>query len=637
MGRLIERHPEELERKLRRSAKRDAALVDWLTQEVEDAFSARRELEESWVENLRMYEGVPKVPIKNVPIENAPNIEVTIGAVAADSIFAQALELIFAINPVVTTRPTLSDPETVQDAKAMQRFLNWGSTNEFHLRQAAEQVLLDDVQLGTGVYYIPWIEAIKHTDLGRVIDIGPRLFGVPIEDFLTPGGAYADPQLMPWCAYRTWPTSGEIEERRRRRKWDTSGFAATGNVSWMRTRRENLGRTHGQAGRTASLYEVLEIYCYFDYDNDGAEEDLLVIWDRTSRTIGWMGYNPYDRRPFEPMRYQLRPWLFNGLGVLEMLRPYQDEITENHNQRNLNARLANTRMWKARTGAIPTGQMIVYENKVVELQDPNELMELKLSDVYPSSAGNEMLSIALAEKRSGVQELSSKQAAPLTSSRTPGITALSFIQQQNRRFAPAFDAMRLATAGAVTQCMYRYRERLLAGDRLAEQNIMRVLGPEDAERVVRVLKTPGFEEAITVELTASSSSVNREAERQNALLLVNMLGQYYQQTLQLVSVAADPNTPEMVREVAAKIATSAGELMDRTIRTFDQLRDPASFILELQEDFDKLATEAPVMNPIQQLLGGLLGGDGGGEQSGGAPGGPPGITSALPNSGGGAV
>ena len=636
MARLVERHPEELERKLRRSAKRDGALVDWLVQEVEDAFSARRELEESWVENLRMYEGVPKVPIRNVPIENAPNVEVTIGAVAADSIFAQALELVFAISPVVTTRPTLSDPETVKDAKAVQRFLNWGATNEFCLRQAAEQVFLDDVQLGTGIYYIPWIESVKQTDLGRVIDMGPRIFGVPVEDFLAPGGAYSDLQLMPWCAYRTWLTGGEIEERRRRRKWATDGFSPTGNVSWMRTRRESLGRTHGQAGRTGSMYEILEIYPYFDYDGDGAEEDLLVIWDRTSRSIGWLGYNPYDRRPFEPMRYQLRPWLFNGLGVLEMLRPYQDEITETHNDRLLNSRLANCRMYKARTGALPQGQMVVYPNKVVELQDVNELMEMKLSDVYPSSAGNELMSIALAEKRSGVQELASKQAAPMTSSRTPGITAMSFIQQQNRRFAPAFDAMRLGTAAAVTQCMYRYRERLLAGDRVAEQNIVRVLGMEDAERVTRVLKTPGFEEAITVELTASSSTINREAERQNALMLVNMLGQYYQQTLNLVAIAANPQTPEMVREVARKIASSAGELMDRTIRTFDQLRDPSSFILEIGEDFDKLAEQAPVMNPIQQLLGGLLGGNG--EQGeGGAPGGPPGISSLLPNSGTGAV
>jgi hypothetical protein len=30
----------------------------------------------------------------------------------------------------------------------------------------------------------------------------------------------------------------------------------------------------------ALLYEIVEVYCYFDYDGDGVDEDLLVVFDR---------------------------------------------------------------------------------------------------------------------------------------------------------------------------------------------------------------------------------------------------------------------------------------------------------------------------------------------------------------------
>jgi hypothetical protein len=519
---------------LRVSATAKAMLSGYLQIEIEDALSSRNVLEQSWRGALRRYEGVPKNPYRTVPFENAPNIEVTLGAIACDSIYAQAIDLIYTASPPITCRAV--DGRSIDAAKALQRFVNWGAENEFKMREATDHALLDDIQLGTGVYYIPFVEQTKKTKVARVTARGPMMVPVPLEDFLVPGGAYGDLQVSEWCAMRTWMTRAMLDTEAKLRGWDTDHATEAAAVDWVRSQRELLGMTSSPSRRLGDLFEIFHVYCYYDIDNDGLQEDLRVIYDRSAAKILKIGYNPYDKRPFEASRYQLRAHLFYGLGVMDMLAPFQDEATELHNARTANVLIANTRMWKAKRGQVDEN-MTVWPGKVF-------------------------------------------------GSRTPGITALSMLQQVNRRFTPAFDQMRLSIAGAVRQCLYRYQEQLLSGDRLVESKLVALLGEQDGALVIELLKSDDFDESIAVEMTAASASVNREADRQNALLLVNVLAQYYQRVLELTTIAAQPTTPEPVREVALKIGKAAGEIIDRTLRAFDQVRDPQTFIVELDDTVD---------------------------------------------------
>jgi len=307
------------------------------------------------------------------------------------------------------------------------------------------------------------------------------------------------------------------------------------------------------------------------------------------------------------MVYQRRAHLFYGLGVLEMMRPYQDEITELHNYQVLNSLLANTRVWKGVDGSIPDN-LKIWPNKVVLMRDTNDLDAIQMADVYPSIVQLQGMVMQLAERRVGVNEMSMPRASQVMGSRTPGITALSMLQQMNKRFAPAFDGMRIAVANALKQCVYRYQERVRSGNDKVKNHIRKVLGEGDGSRIIRLLADETFDEHMTIELTAASAFSNKEADKQNAMLLVSILGQYYQRTLELVAVASNPQTPEPVREVAKQIASKAGEIIDRTIRTFDQVRDPAAFIIEVDEELDKMNLQ---QGAVQGLLG-MLGGMGGG-------------------------
>ena len=611
MAKFIERHKSKQVLGITEQKLYDLSM--WIFNEFEDAMAFRRKFDITIRECLRMYEGVPKLETRDTPVENAPNIEVTIGAISADMIYAQALDLIFNISPLVTVRPKpklKNDEEANVTSKAFQRFVEHIATSpEMALRPAIETAVLDDVQLGTGLLYIPWVEKRKKTKSAKVLNSGPRFYAMPIEDVLIPAGSYSCIEDLPIMGLVFYRNMNEIEELARLNKWNTEGIEPIFKKSDIRQTREQLGRVSEPANQRMKLYDIIYTYCSFDIDGDGLAEELLVIWNHSGRKILYVGFPQEDRKPIEKMVYQLRSHMFYGLGVLQMLMPYEEKLTDVHNFSTLNILLANSRMWIGSEGLPET--MKIWPGKYVQTANPREdLQALQMADVYNSIAQDQMLTMQLANQRVGINDVSRGSQIP---SRTPGITAMSFLQQVSRRFVPAFDSMRNCISSAISQAVYRYQERILAGDAKAEEGILQVLGSGDGTLVINALRNESFDEQVDIELTASSSTVNREAERQNAIMLTNILAQYYQRTLELISIAADPNTPPEVVGVARKIIDSASEVIDRTLRTFDQVRDPSMLIVEMDSELNKLQTDSEQQQALGQLMnmvGGLAGGGG---------------------------
>lgn len=596
--RRIEQHP--VRPRLERSDERDKKLAGWLQTELTGAFSARYRLEGVFREARRQYEGVPRQAVRNSPIPNAPNIEIPVGAIATDSIYAAALDALFTANPLLIARPL--DKRFVDHAKAIQRYANWSATNEVGLRRAVNNAFLDNCQLGTAAYYIPFVENIRKTDIHRVIQRRPMVLPIAPENIIVPHSASGNLQEERWVGLRFWYTETEVRDRAKANPaWDISKAMPTSHVDWVTDQRAQAGHV-SVTGVVRKLFEFVDIYCYFDYDGDGEDEDLLVTWDRSSGTIVAVGFNPYDRRPIEAMRYQARAHLFYGIGIMEMLQPFQAEATELHNFKILNAMLANARHWVATGSSGVSESMEVWPNKVTIVNNVDDIKELRMSDVFPQLPMFEQGAMGLAEQRVGLKgELS---LIARGGSRTPATTALSLLQQTNRRFTSAFDEMRLATAAALRQTLWRWSERIKARDREAREHFTRVLGEDDGNLVIRLLEMDDFEEAVAVEFTAASATVSRESDRQNAILLMNAMDAQHQQIIALLQLSQDPNTPEPVRQAAIKMAQAKNEMWDRTLRTFDQVRDPSTFIADVSEDMQALNQQ---MKAEEEAMGQVLG------------------------------
>ncbi len=590
-------------------------LKDYTFLELEDGMSSRKNLEAQWRRCLSMYAAVPKRVSRDVPVEGAPNIEMAVAADASDQIYSQAVDLIFSISPILTAKPKpkyKGDEEAQLLAQDIQAFANNIVKSDMkNFRPAIEDGILDDVQIGTGLYYTPWVETRKKTRSSRLIFQGPQTYSIDPADCIVPGGSRQSLQELPFKAVRFYYTYQELVEIASRYGWDLTYVSPVSDAGWVRNRRETLARDFQGQLIKGNLYAIWHIHCLFDVDGDGFAEDLLVFWNHESRSIVKMQYNPMDNVPLEHMVYQRRSHMFYGLGVIEMMMPYEEALTEWDNFILLNGFLANARIW---AGDNLPDTLKIWPGKTVQ---DGTLKGIAMSDVHPSAWQFHGMLLQMAYKRVGVSELASPAKMP---SRVPGISMMSALQQANRRFAPAFDGMRVAVAGSIKQALYRYQEQLLAGNDYAEAHIFNVLGYESGRRVASTLRNESFDEWLDVELTASSASVNQEADRQNSILLANILNSYYEKVIQLTAIASNPQTPPPVVEVAKKVADSAGKVIDRTVRTFDQVRDPGLFVIEMDEIFEEIASPEnqaaqallSVVQQIPQLEGGQGGNGGGG-------------------------
>lgn len=606
MPRFLEKHQKR--QTLTADPARLQLLAEWIYYEISDALSSRHFTENTWREVLKMYEGVPKLETRDVPIENAPNIEVTIGAMAADTIYAQSIDLMFNTSPLVTVRPKPNfkdDKLTVQKAKDTQVFVNHLATSpEVDLRNAVETSVLDDVQLGTGLLYVPWVEKTKKTRTAKILSRGPRIRAMAPEDVIVPGGTRQCMDEMSLLALCFYPTTQELADLARTNSWDLTHFQPMGATGWVRSRREILGKHQEGVMRKGQIFDLHLVFCYFDIDGDGYDEDLMVIYNHTGRAIAAYSYNSMDRRPTEIMVYQRRAHMFYGMGVLEMMQPFEEKLSDVHNYSTLNLLLANSRVW-AGDGSAPENLQIWPGKVITGLSNSDSLKPLGMADVYNSIWQEQIIIMQLANKRVGINDAVSPQGVP---SRTPGMTTISMLQQVNRRFTPAYDSMRICVANALSQCLYRYQERILAGDRQAMESIFAVVGYEAGMNIVDMLQNESFDEQVDIELTAASASTNRESDRQNAIMLTNMLAQYYQRTLELMAIASSPETPEAVRSVATKIASAASEIIDRTVRTFDQVRDPSTFVVEVDAEMQQLqAQTSATQDTLNSLFTALAG------------------------------
>ena len=180
--------------------------------------------------------------------------------------------------------------------------------------------------------------------------------------------------------------------------------------------------------------------------------------------------------------------------------------------------------------------------------------------------------------------------------------------------------------GAVRQAILRVAERIRAGDLDYEQHLLRTLGETNATQVIDCLKDEFFDHSIGIHVTASSNAINKDADRQNAVTLANLLAPYYEKMLQLVTTVSNPMAPPEVRSTALKIAAATSELIDRIIRTFEQFKDPEIFVVDPSDEIERAQESADAQNMMQlAVMSGMMGGEpgmgggmppqGGGEQS----------------------
>ena len=373
----------------------------------------------------------------------------------------------------------------------------------------------------------------------------------------------------------------------------------------LRQRRLELAQQQGTDNETlrGNYYEICMSWCYRDIDKDGIDEDLTVVWDRASGHVLKAVFNEYDSRPIVLGQYQQRAHLPLGLGVLEMGRPYEDEVTDIHGMRNDNMYLANNRAWRA-DDSIADSLDAIWPGKVVGVPAGSLLESLELADVYPSSAESEALTLSYFERRVGMTELSQPNRL---GGRTPGVTAITAVQKANQRFTPAFDNHRLATAEAVIQCLYRYQERLNRKDPNAMKDVGRVFdkvegGAALKQQFLDTMKQDEYDlrDMVDVVITASSVTINRMADQQAFLQLSQIYEKYVAGEIQAMQAMDNPQTGPNEKAVIPELQQAVRAIMKRIIYTYTQISDWNTYIIDVEPQ-EQQALGLPPQAGMQQV------------------------------------
>lgn len=586
-----------------------STLEGWLNSQITDAISNRKSLESMWRDCVDRYEGVPNEISRDIPIENGPNIRITLGAASCDTLYAQAVDLIFNTSPLLTVRSRTKakdeSADLVKDAKALQDLVNGLATlPDAGLREAAETAILYNIQFGTGFLYIPFVEKVKKTKTSKIQSVGPKFVAVAPENIIVPSGTRENLEEALFVGVQFFFDSNKLSQLAKSNKWNLTGFTPCQTPSWVREKQETTARQHEGIETSGWIYDVQYIFAYYDIDDDGIDEDLLIIYNHSSGKIGFVSYNPFDYRPVTVMNFQKRPHLIYGMGVLEMTGPYEDKLSDVANYATINILLSNCRVW-AGDGSVPADLHLFPGRVITGLQNANSLVPLQMADVYPSIWQDMGMTTQYANQRIGLNGAITPSAIP---DRASGVTTSSILQQVNRRFTPAFDSMRLAIGNALRQSLFRLQERVLAGDSRVEEFIFDLVGLDKGNRILDMFANPKFDEAYDIELTAASASINKEADRRDIMLLTQVMGQYQRGIMEMLSIASNPQTPPEVVEAAKKIVAVDGEMMERALRTFDSIRDPETFIIGVEKEMAGLqasgqATRDAMSALMQQMTG----------------------------------
>ena len=536
---------------------------------------------------------------------NASNRVAPLAQIASDAIFATVFSVTTEASPIITVKAANDrwqdhgkaiqlriDHEINAEGEATVGGLHW------NFLPALYHGGKDCVKLGTAVWHIPWIEHVVKSKFARIESSGSRIEPIPLENFLAPGGASYDLHNLPWVAIRYEYTDQALAEEAKRQKWDISSVHSAGGISPQHEERERFSRQYSNATRT-NVNDIYKVMCCYDIDNDDETEDLLVWYNHTGSTILAMDWYPYDHRNIVMAHFDIEEYMLYGRGVPTIIAGATNIATEALNSAIDNALLSNARGYKGPVGAIEGNSVLVFPGFYLASNDPDKIGELKLSDINPSILELLQVAIGFAERATGINDLSTARPSQVPG-RTPATTTMNMLAQVSQRHTPFFASFRAAGACMVRECLYREQERLLRGDSKLPRYLDKILGLENSRLYQDALMDDDFDNAFSIELTVTSAQINKEVERQQAVILEQMHRQYIEGIVQATMLAVNPQTPPALRSVIEKAILAGNELHEMVLRTFSDVDNPAKFLIDPGPELQQIAQAGPMGSPATQ-------------------------------------
>lgn len=541
--------------------------------------------EDKLKEYARLYKGQPVTSTRDTPWPGASNIEIQVIATNSDQLLARVMAM-YMTDPIWSTKiyGDIEQGKGDDQRSAVEKFLgNMAlSPAELDFYRVEEAWFSSTIRNGTGIIKFPWIYNVENQivatdgisgedykfETREIIRLdGPRPENVPLNKFLID----INTQKLEDSSFKAHIITlsrKKLEDRKALKFFsdkDIDDIIAQPDRS-----SSDILQTYIEKGQgidnyaTGNLSDEYDIYeCWFKYQHNGKNYRLVALHHPRSKTrlACFFNYYPDNMDIFEDAKLAYDDDQYYGYGFAEMLKAYQDEISELHRQR-INAKtLSNTTAFRVNKNSKLHSILQFYPGVLVPA-DQGEIERIELNNPQADSLDGENLSLALVKERTGIDPATGGTGGGIVNAKR-GIYSsqgtFAVLQQQNSRTGLRMSDMRSAHSRAGNKFAKMYANFGL-GKKLREFG-------DNAEALREAFENIKSGK-LGLSVRASTASMNKELEKQNDIMLSQTLTGLYQADAQIIQALGMSGMPPDLKEYYIEVLRAKQSLYKQIVQNF---------------------------------------------------------------------
>lgn len=589
----------------------------WMDQWLQELISAHNPLIDKWALEEKAYRALTPDGV-NLPFEGACTDVIPAIAMAVDPIQNRLSGGVFKADPVIVVKPLRK--KWADKVESIQQWIQYYQRHKLRLREVFAPHLFEFVKHGHMVFktiydrekYSMVTYDNKWQPVKKQITrfSGPRVLGIDINNFLFPP-MYQNIQHCPIIAERQILTYNDLMIGVASGKLDKDACESLkGKETIIRDilelQREQSAE-HQEVNQQKKFYfEIHEVNCQFDIDGDGLPEKLIVTYHRPTRTVLQLRYNWYfnQKYPYTLIPYTVTNDSLLGIGICEMVAPFQTTLTNWHRIATDNAFLANIRMFIARTDAKIENRPKLYGGRVFRVDEPQkDFIPFAAADIYNSTLSERQNIFGMSEKRTGVSDYLTGRESPILGSRATATSTVALIQEGTKRVEEVLENIRAGMADIIENCFSIWvqygldgLENVAFGDDDVATDIQEFFSSVGAENI---------EGALGIDLSVTDASNTKTAQQQMQLAIIQILMGYYEKLVQVgqMAIQAQQQQPQLA-EMLEEIMASARAMFRDLLQKYD-IRNPDIYLPDLEKLFNGAASGQTKPGDLEGLVGSI--------------------------------
>lgn len=532
----------------------------------------------------RLYRGIPKDETRNFPWKNASNVIIQLIGENVGILKARTLGTIWETMPLWPTGLVGDwdiEAQAGQQQEAVHEFMNLMGMEpaELDLYRIERAGCEEMYKYGTVVFKLPWVTDMEAEVVGQVEGENK----VQFRDFVKYDGPRPEKlDLDRWAATPTASTieaadfkyhivtltKQKLEERFAKGVYklddeDKTKFLAQPDRMGVSSEEQQKTRDSGAEGSQGFNDPQWDIYeCWFPYFHNNHKYRIIYSWHPELQLClrAIFNFYPKNEEPWEMARFGSDDNLL-GFGLCEMLEHYQEEVSTGHNQRVDNRTLANSSGLRVDPDSKLDAIFAIYPNCLIPARE-GEIEKIQFGANYPSSVEEEQLTIALAKNLVGTNDPGVEGSGGGTVNKKGAYSAMStfsVMQAGNRRVNInitdfRYTHLKLGRKFLNQYCEFGIGERLRRFGNRAEA----------LKKALQNVKSGRIE----LPIRAATASINKELEKQNDMLLTQVMQRHHMGVSQILQAVSNPQMPPEMKQFLVGWIDSSSLIMARILRNF---------------------------------------------------------------------